>query len=71
MAYYIVNKNAQSGGEHEVHNTDTCNYLPDLENQVGIGNYQSCQEAVAAARVKWPDNVFDGCAHCSPDCHTR
>ena len=32
MLYY-VNKNAQSNGDHEVHNK-TCSYLPEAENLV-------------------------------------
>ena len=32
MIYY-VNKNAQSDGTHEVHNSD-CEWLPDVENRI-------------------------------------
>lgn len=37
---YIINKNSQSNGDHEVHNkTKGCSYLPALENQIVIGNF--------------------------------
>lgn len=69
MAHYIANKEAQPSGEHEVHNEDTCNNLPDTKNRQSIGYYTSCKDAIAAAREKWT-NTFDGCKHCCPDCHT-
>lgn len=68
MPNYIVNKNAQSGGEHEVHET-TCNYLPDHSNQQSLGYHVNCQQAVKAAN-EYYSNV-DGCAHCCEPCHTR
>jgi len=40
MRYY-VNKNAQTNGDHEVH-TETCTWLPDVENRLYLGNFTSC-----------------------------
>ncbi len=43
MDHYIINKNPQYNGDHEVHNaTKGCNYLPSIENQVSIGNFVNC-----------------------------
>lgn len=69
MAQYCVNSNAQPTGEHEVHNLATCTVLPNPENRVPLGEHLTCQTAVAAARNIY-SNV-DGCAVCSPACHTR
>lgn len=65
---YYVNRNAQSTGEHEVHVLD-CPTPANEENRVYLGNFQTCAEAVIAARAVF-ENV-DGCANCLPDCHTR
>jgi len=67
MACYIVNRNAQPTGEHEVHN-ENCSRLPDLENQVPLGSHDSCGPAVAKANSLY-DKV-DGCAYCCPNCNT-
>ncbi|KKO44796.1 hypothetical protein WG68_13200 [Arsukibacterium ikkense] len=71
MARYIVNKNAQSTGEHEVHNVNTCQYLPNVENQISLGEHATCQSAVQEAYRKFPGYKFDGCYYCSLSCHTR
>ncbi len=68
MAHYYVNKNAQSGGEHEVH-TLSCSYLPLEANRIYLGNFESCAPAVREARRHY-SNV-DGCYWCSRACHTR
>lgn len=66
--YYYVNRNAQVGGEHEVHRED-CSYLPIETNRVHLGLYSSCKPAVEAAK-KLYSNV-DGGFFCCRDCHTR
>ena len=68
MAHYWVNTNAQATGEHEVHR-DGCPVMPLLENRKHLGDYDTCRAAVAAATYHF-SNV-DGCAVCSPECHTR
>lgn len=69
MAKYLVNKNAQPGGEHEVHKED-CNNLPEPENREYLrGEFSSCHGAVQEAKKKYP--TADGCKHCSPACHKR
>ena len=35
---YIINKNAQNNGDHEVHKKDAnCQDMPNLENQIDLG----------------------------------
>ena len=71
MSYFIVNKNQQANGDHEVHNTSTgCSYMPNPENQVNLGFHNSCFEAVALAKAKWPNNKINGCYYCCNACHT-
>ena len=66
MPCYIVNKNAQSNGDHEVHK-EGCTTMPDLDNQVPLGEHASCQSAVEKAKTIYPQ--ADGCAHCCPECN--
>lgn len=68
MAYYYVNKNAQAGGEHEVHNL-SCDHLPYEQNRIYLGNFDDCKPAVREA-AKYFTNV-DGCYYCSRACHSR
>ena len=71
MPRFIINKNQQSNGDHEVHNaTTSCTYMPSNENQIDLGYHNTCQEAVAFAKRKWPNNKINGCYYCCRDCHT-
>ncbi|MFZ5497267.1 MAG: hypothetical protein ACOZE5_18245 [Verrucomicrobiota bacterium] len=63
-----MNKNAQTSGDHEVHDK-TCPWVPKPENQFDLGYHPTCHPAVALAKRYNP--LADGCKHCSPDCHTR
>ena len=67
MTRYYVNKIAQSNGDHEVHTTE-CSWLPIAENRIDIGDFYSCAMAVVAALEYY--SPVNGCAHCSPACHT-
>ena len=71
MAKYILNANAQSTGEHEVHNANTCYWLPEQHNRIDRGEHSTCQSAVLEAKRRFQQSKIDGCAHCSPSCHTR
>lgn len=64
---YLVNKNAQSNGDHEVHK-ETCSYLPNPENQKYLGNFSNCHDAVREAKKY--DKDADGCYYCCNECHT-
>jgi hypothetical protein len=68
MKKYYVNKHAQSNGDHEVHNED-CSFLPHAENRMYLGIFYACASAVTEAKKTYPK--ADGCAFCSPSCHTR
>lgn len=69
MARYVVNRNAQSNGDHEVHNVDKdCSFLPDRHNRIDLGNHQNCSTAVAAARRYYAQ--VNGCFYCASACHT-
>ena len=68
MPHYLVNDNAQSGGEHEVHET-TCSWAKQIKSSTPLGWHASCHGAVQAARKHY-SNV-DGCKHCCEACHTR
>ena len=71
MPNFIINKNPQSNGDHEVHNTTTgCSYLPQLENQIDLGWHSECVGAVSHAKKAWPNKRINGCYYCSYNCHT-
>jgi hypothetical protein len=67
MASYYVNHNAQSNGDHEVH-TGSCSFIPNPENRLYLGNFDSCQAAVTEARRHYKQS--NGCYWCSNACHT-
>lgn len=67
MAYYYVNKNAQSNGDHEVHKYD-CSFLPGSENRLYLGNYDSCKPAVTEAKKNYAKS--NGCYYCCRECHS-
>lgn len=68
VAIYYVNNNAQSdSGDHEVHK-EGCVWLPLITSKTRLGEFATCYGAVFAATIIYPDS--NGCATCSPDCHT-
>lgn len=70
MYKYILNKNAQANGDHEVHNaTNGCSYMPNPENQLDLGYHPSCHEAVKEAKRRWPHYKVNGCYYCCNPCH--
>lgn len=68
MAYYYVNKNAQSSGEHEVHKSG-CSFMPEEINRKYLGTFDSCSDAVKEAKKSY--NTVDGCYYCCSDCHKK
>jgi len=71
MSYFVINKNAQANGDHEVHNITTgCLYMPNRENQIDLGFHDSCHGAVAEAKRNWPAHRINGCYYCCNPCHT-
>lgn len=67
MAFYYVNKNAQSNGDHEVHKSG-CSSMPLEQYRIYLGDHQSCHGAVREAKQIYPQS--NGCKHCSIECHT-
>lgn len=71
MPYYVINKNSQSNGDHEVHDaTNGCSFMPNTENQIDLGLHSSCYYAVLEAKSRWPDSKINGCYYCCNSCHT-
>lgn len=69
MARYIVNKNEQANGDHEVHRDDgSCGHMPDTGNRLYIGDFTSCAPAVTKAKQTYPQS--NGCYYCCEACHT-
>lgn len=53
MPRFIINKNAQSNGDHEVHNATTgCAYMPNTENQIDLGSHTDCHGAVSLRQTR-------------------
>ena len=72
MALYCVNKKAQTtgrhNGQHEVHNVNKCDRLPNVENRKSLGYHASCKDAVKEAKkIYWNSN---GCYWCARECDT-
>lgn len=69
MPNFIVNKNEQSNGDHEVHNTTSgCTYMPEPSSQKNLGYFTDCHGAVAEAKLTYAQS--NGCAYCCGACHT-
>lgn len=68
MALYYVNKNAQSNGDHEVHEQG-CSFMPSDENRKYLGNFSNCRDAVREAKKHY--SQVNGCYYCSNACHTQ
>ncbi|TKC12756.1 hypothetical protein FA048_03820 [Pedobacter polaris] len=67
MKKYYVNTQAQSNGDHEVHD-EFCKYLPNMQNRKYLGVFHSCVGAVAEAKKSY--TKANGCYYCSDSCHT-
>jgi hypothetical protein len=63
---YYVNRNAQANGDHEVHR-EGCAYMPT--NRIDLGLFSNCHDAVREAKKHY--SQVNGCAYCSPACHTQ
>ena len=68
--FYVMNCNAQSdSGDHEVHHVG-CSWFDKIERKLLLGSFESCHEALAAAKRRFKGKKIDGCKYCSPECHT-
>lgn len=69
MPNFCVNTEAQSNGDHEVHDLDQNKWcLPAASHRRALGWHASCQGAVQAAKSYYRQS--NGCAWCVPACHT-
>jgi hypothetical protein len=67
MPNYHVNKNAQSNGDHEVHESG-CAHSPDVANRLQLGVHATCHGAVQEAKKTYSKS--NGCYYCCNACHT-
>lgn len=68
MGPYFLNRTAQDNGDHEVHR-EGCRWLTLAVSMQDLDVHFSCHSAVALAKRTHP--TANGCAFCSPECHTR
>ncbi|MGJ8536792.1 MAG: hypothetical protein ACSHW2_06535 [Parasphingopyxis sp.] len=69
MPYFYVNTNAQSNGDHEVHQKDSgCEHQPAVSNRKDMGWHADCHGAVTEAKKSYPQS--NGCYYCCNACHT-
>jgi len=67
MRFY-ANKQKEKNGEHEIH-TGTCLFLPQNENRIDLGEYNSCIKAIDKAKEHF--KKVNGCVFCSNICHEK
>ena len=67
MPNYYVNDNAQSNGDHEVHE-EGCSYMPSVSNRTYLGWFSNCHDAVKKSKERYSRS--NGCYYCSRACHT-
>lgn len=67
MDRYYVNRTAQSNGDHEVHKLG-CYWLSRANSTQDLGMHHGCASAVEVAKQYYSRS--NGCAYCSPACHT-
>lgn len=63
---YIVNADTVAGQGHVVH-TNWCTELPPVDNQILLGHFKSCWEAID--RAKALDINAKACVTCCKECH--
>jgi len=68
MKDYYLNNNQQANGDYEVHALG-CTYFPK-HDYIYLGQFSSCQAAVAQAKRQYPYRKINGCYYCSNPCHT-
>lgn len=49
MYKFYINKNAQTTGEHEVHQ-EGCSYMPNSANLLYLGLFTDCHGAIVAVK---------------------
>lgn len=71
MPNYVINRNAQPNGDHEVHiDNGSCTHMPLVENRIALGSHTNCASAVTLAKNRYPSVRVNGCYWCCYPCHT-
>jgi hypothetical protein len=65
MSSYYVRIKPQFNGTNSVHRED-CPFLPDIENRIYLGEFNSGEEAFMRAKLYFPE--ASGCYFCSKEC---
>ncbi len=68
MPRFYVNTNAQSNGDHEVHEDNYCSNAPAYINRKDLGYHSDCRGAVEEAKKTY--RRANGCYYCCKTCHT-
>jgi hypothetical protein len=65
MESYYVRIKQQSLGYNTVHKED-CIFLPDIEDRIYLGEFNSCKKAVRLAKLDFKE--VTGCIFCCKEC---
>jgi hypothetical protein len=65
MRKYCLDKNTNDDGNHNVH-TDSCGFLPSLDNQINLGFHDTSEKAIDNAKKLYPEvaDKIQGCQFC-------
>ena len=68
MPHFIVNRDADAHGDHQVHDRNSVwGCLPAEADQRELGAHDECASAVRLALLFYPQ--VNGCARCTVTCH--
>lgn len=68
MKYYLNDNSQLNNNEHELHK-ETCPHLPNSNNRIYIGSFQTDAEALREAKHKYTEWIIDGCYYCCNSIH--
>lgn len=69
MSFFILARNPKPNGDYLVHNLNSCLYVPEVSEQIGLGEHETCVGAVSAAKILFPEVQVNGCPRCAKKCH--
>ena len=72
MPQYKLNRTAQPNSQdHEVHTVGRpCYWRDRAVNLEDLGWHANCRDAIREAKRRHPSWRINGCATCTPECHT-
>jgi hypothetical protein len=69
MPFYILDYEVNSEGERHIHvDSNECYRLPPKSNQLAIGFYENCKEALDKADQLY--NNVNACFNCCKECYS-